>query len=333
VKTKYELPASVQNWLHLQVQNWGFDLGQPHKIAPLIMEQSRAYQNDASVTPWQSASQHVAYLAYFFPLNYVRILKVLDESRHWNFWPTQAKIVDYGCGPGTVTQAILEHTQLNPAEIFAFDQSASLKPYFDHLPGHIHFSTSISNQMSPQHVLVASYALNELNSQQARHFFDYDNIILIEPSTKASFSRLLEFRDQLLAQGYHIGAPCPHADHCPLAPSPKDWCHDRVYWEPPSWWADLEKNLPIKNPSMTFSYLMASRRPRPEHPDYLRVIGDGLKEKGKTRWLVCEASEKKFISFLKRSGQAPSIYRGERVSLVDVEPKGNELRFQSIIRR
>lgn len=112
-----------------------------------------------------------------------------------------------------------------------------------------------------------------------------------------------------------------------MSESRKDWCHDRVYWEQPAWFTNLEKELPIKNPSLTFSYLIATRKPKAPIASYWRIVGDGLKEKGKTKWLICKDSDRNFISFLKRSGRAPFLYRGERITLTDFEEKGTELRF------
>jgi ribosomal protein RSM22 (predicted rRNA methylase) len=48
-------------------------------------------------------------------------------------------------------------------------------------------------------------------------------MVIIEPGTTEGWKRILAARDQLIAGGAHILAPCPHAETCPLlAP---DWCH------------------------------------------------------------------------------------------------------------
>ncbi len=48
-------------------------------------------------------------------------------------------------------------------------------------------------------------------------------LVVIEPGTPAGYSRILALRQQLIAAGAYVAAPCPHEKPCPLiAP---DWCH------------------------------------------------------------------------------------------------------------
>jgi ribosomal protein RSM22 (predicted rRNA methylase) len=49
-------------------------------------------------------------------------------------------------------------------------------------------------------------------------------VLLIEPGTPAGHRRILAARDQLLAAGYLVAAPCPHQLSCPLA-TEGEWCH------------------------------------------------------------------------------------------------------------
>lgn len=49
-------------------------------------------------------------------------------------------------------------------------------------------------------------------------------VLLVEPGTPAGHQRILAARDQLLAAGLAIAAPCPHQAPCPLAAG-RDWCH------------------------------------------------------------------------------------------------------------
>jgi ribosomal protein RSM22 (predicted rRNA methylase) len=49
-------------------------------------------------------------------------------------------------------------------------------------------------------------------------------VLLLEPGTPAGHRRILTARDQLLAAGYQVAAPCPHQLRCPLA-TEGEWCH------------------------------------------------------------------------------------------------------------
>lgn len=83
---------------------------------------------------------------------------------------------------------------------------------------------------APAHdLVVAGYLLGELDAARRRQVVDdgwtasRGAFAIIEPGSAAGFRRVLEARDELIARGARIAAPCPHAAACPLPPD--DWCH------------------------------------------------------------------------------------------------------------
>lgn len=52
-------------------------------------------------------------------------------------------------------------------------------------------------------------------------------VAIIEPGTPAGYRRVLAARQELIAAGRHVLAPCPHELACPLETTP-DWCHFAV---------------------------------------------------------------------------------------------------------
>lgn len=329
---QYQLPAHLQTWIDKHLKICGYNLSKPKELVKPILELSDYYQADDSVTPWDRRELLAAYLIYFFPLNYVRNLKVIDEAKRWGFFSGINKVVDFGCGPGTLSKAFVEDSELGFQRITGVDSHSDVGKFFldtTRARTELIFNLTTPDDYSTDTLLAASYTLNEL-PQTPDWLFKYNNLMILEPSTKKSFQKLNLLRSELMAKGFQIWAPCPHQDECPLAHSKKDWCHDRVYWQRPPWFVELEKHLPIKNPSLSFSYLLASRRDKPQH-DFTRVVGDALVEKGKTRWLICQDSERLFMSFLKRHGKPPLIYRGDRVKLGTTERKGEEIRIDSSI--
>jgi ribosomal protein RSM22 (predicted rRNA methylase) len=325
----YTLPQELSYWIGAQVRACDFHLDRPGELAPLILKLSDQYQNPESLTPWEDSSFWAAYFSYFMPLNYVRTLKVMEESRDWNFFEDTETVVDFGCGPGTLTQALSQDSQLAQSSFIGVDRNPHLNKLYQSLPNKSSLSfQSQLPKLSPSNkaLLVAGYSLNELK-EIPPEFFHFQKIMILEPSTKKAFADLVQFRDRLIDEGYQILAPCPHHESCPLAESKKDWCHDRVYWEQPQWFQDLEKHLPIKNQSVTFSYLLATRAPI-KKVAYQRIVGDPLKEKGKTRWMLCRHSEREFLSHLKRQGSPPNLSRGQKIQLRNFQKKGAEIRFE-----
>lgn len=98
----------------------------------------------------------------------------------------------------------------------------------------------------------------------------------------------------------------------------------------------MEAILPMKNRTLTYSYLLVSRRvPHPSHRGWARVIGDTLKERGKTRQMICRGEKREFLSWLLKRGEPEEIPHGALIHGVDqAEVKGPELRPQpgSLIR-
>ena len=85
-----------------------------------------------------------------------------------------------------------------------------------------------------------------------------DILVVVEPGTPAGYARVVALREQLVAAGAHVLAPCPHDRHCPLV-SP-DWCHF------PQRLARSRAHKQVKGADVPFederfSYIVLSRTP------------------------------------------------------------------------
>ncbi|MEU9110564.1 small ribosomal subunit Rsm22 family protein [Streptomyces sp. NPDC048483] len=89
-------------------------------------------------------------------------------------------------------------------------------------------------------LVTVSYVLGELRPEARRAVVDAaaaaQAVVLIEPGTPDGYLRIREARDQLIAAGLRVVAPCPHSDTCPIVPlvggvgappavAGGDWCH------------------------------------------------------------------------------------------------------------
>lgn len=325
---KYTLPDFYQEKIESLLNEYNCSLNQPKIIADAVLKLSTHYQSINRVTPWASSEDVIAYAAYFFPLNYVRNLKLWDHARAVGFPSSMNQVLDYGCGLGSSLLSgqdnffWKQHTAL-----FAVDHMPQplrlLKKYL--LP-HIDFKTSLPFDFKNTLGLF-SYSWNELKETPS-WFFKLDHILIVEPSTSLRSRQLMDFRSLLMDQGYFIWAPCTHSLTCPLLSQSKtDWCHDRIHWEQPEWFQNIERHLPIKNNTLTVSYLLASKE-KPTATYFGRIIGDELIEKGKTRWLFCRNENREFLSHLSRNGASPDYKRGQLLkNPIGYEQKARELRI------
>ena len=127
---KQHLPQEISLWIDKHLKLLGHSLVKAPKMAKSILTISNDFQDIASVTPWKEAESQAAYLSYFFPLNYIRTLKVLDEANQWNFFEGVEEILDFGCGPGTVTKALLQSPPPSLKNIQGVDLYSELANYF-----------------------------------------------------------------------------------------------------------------------------------------------------------------------------------------------------------
>ena len=146
----------------------------------------------------------------------------------------------------------------------------------------------------------------------------------------------MSIRKSLIESGHSIWGPCTHQGPCPLLEmSARDFCHDRIHWQAPAWFLEMEKHLPMKNRTLTFSYLLVRKsRPAPKGIQGLaRLTGDTLEEKGKHRQSVCRGPEREFLAWFPqrlKKGETITLDRGCLVRLKpDLVMKATEVRLSA----
>ncbi|MEK6627884.1 MAG: small ribosomal subunit Rsm22 family protein [Bdellovibrionota bacterium] len=318
-------------------------------IADAILKLSDYYiNNPLAETPWHKKYCQIAYRHYYLPLNFIRCEKVIERGLQVNFFENLTHFIDWGAGPGTASLALAKSVKLK-AQIkkqVLFDLSKSTmnqfsdlhvdfinKDYFDFLD----LRTDYPNKQNS--CLLFSYSLTEVTTLPAG-WDEYEALMILEPSTSQDGRKLLNLRQNLIENGYTIWAPCTHQQSCPLLNHSKnDWCHDRAHVAAPKWFNDLEQLLPMKNKTVTTSYLLARKRKPKEKSEEktseiisakARLTGDSLNEKGKTRQLICRNDQREFLTWMHKTIEPQIIARGELIDLpTDFEIKSNELRLKN----
>jgi ribosomal protein RSM22 (predicted rRNA methylase) len=310
------------------------------KLAQDIVRLSDAYAKQSKLLPtvWSTSDLTAAYLHYFTPLNLLRLIRVIHEAKDRQFLTGLHHLLDFGSGPGTADLAFFEQGVAFQSRLFVECGRSAPSVHRDLLK-HFNFDTTNAtwsekfgntNSKTESTTLgVFSYSLNEL-AELPELAYKLEALMIVEPSTQEHGRRLQELRQKLIAKGYFIWAPCAHQDSCPLLNHSKtDWCHTRMHVQLPEWMQQLEAQLPMKNQSLTFSYLLARKtQPPTAAKAQVRIIGDTLYERGKVRQAICRGPEREFFSWLTRAGEPTPIERGRLIDWpLDAVKKGDEWRL------
>ena len=140
----------------------------------------------------------------------------------------------------------------------------------------------------PADLVVASYMIGELGDAERRALAALmwaktrDTLLIVEPGTPAGYARIIALREQLIAAGAHVAAPCPHDGQCPL--TAPDWCHftQRL---PRSRAHKQIKGAELPFEDEKFTYVALTRAPAAQHP--ARVLAQPVVTKVEVTAKLC----------------------------------------------
>lgn len=217
-------------------------------------------------------------------------------------------LLDVGAGTGAGTFAISSLTELS--DVTCIERENEMRQlgqsFMKHSSQSLHNAKWISSDLlsgltQKADIVLSSYVLNEMTEQNCRNtvqmLWEHTEkmLLIVEPGTPESFSRLLKIRSQLLSYGAFIAAPCVHNNDCPLSES--DWCHFTARVQR-SKLHKLIKNADVPYEDEKFSYLAAVR----EMPVIKgkRILRHPVTAKGNIRLSLCTDSGYQNISVTKK---------------------------------
>lgn len=290
----------------------------PKQTAQAVLQASDFYiQNPLGSTPWNVPWMQMAQVYYFMPLNTIRCMMVAAEAERLGFFDGLESSYDFGAGlaAGSLAlQSILKKTDFiykcydtSDWPVQFVNRALATQRHWKELQSFQPQNLKNLHQM----MILCSYSITELESLPP-WMLQAQALMIVEPSTQQDGRSLMQTRQKLIEAGFSIWAPCTHQEVCPLlAQSKTDWCHDRVHLQQPSWMQEVETHLPMKNRTITWSYLLAKKALPPKSLSQgLRTVGDPLVQKGKTRQLICRGSDREFLAWMDRHGEAQQIPRG-----------------------
>lgn len=333
---QFKYPASFDESLTKALGDQQISLTDSRALAKCVLALSDYFINKPdSPTPWNESWAQVAYLCYYLPLNATRLLGIIEEADKRHFFKGLDRVIDFGAGLATASLALSEKHSFKFHLIErASEPQKIIEKFFPQFRAEEWQRSFNSTKLrEPKKTMaVFSYSLTEL-TDLPDWAYECEALMLVEPSTQQDGRKLLELRQRLLEKGYHIWAPCTHEGLCPLLTQSKhDWCHDRVHFEAPEWFQKMEEHLPMKNRTLTMSYLLM-RKATPEKISAARVVGDRLHEKGKDRQMICRGPDREFLAWMHKNKITQEIPRGVLIEIPeDIQKVSNELRVHTPIK-
>ncbi|MGQ0683831.1 small ribosomal subunit Rsm22 family protein [Bradyrhizobium sp.] len=226
-----DLPAALRAALEARLR--GVSRNEAAERAGVI---SKTYRDGGGSAAISSESDALAYALARMPATYaadIASLNALIDLRP-DFAP--ASLLDVGAGPGTATWATAEvfpsltsFTLIDANDALrrlALDLAADKGHQISYERGE---ARALLARAEAADLVVASYVIGEVSEPERTSLADLmwektrDTLLVVEPGTPAGYARIIALREQLIAAGAHVAAPCPHDGVCPL--QPPDWCH------------------------------------------------------------------------------------------------------------
>jgi SAM-dependent methyltransferase len=228
---------------------------------------------------------------------------VLKELRGRSWQPPRGVVVDWGCGSGIATRAVLEYfpTELL-TKLVLWDRSPLAMQFAAGKVREALTGASVWLDRPPDGefgTLLISHVLTELSDEQVVEILNLaaraTSVIWIEPGTYEVSRRLIAVREGLRAT-FAVVAPCPHRAVCGMltADNERHWCHQFAPSPPTTFtdgnWARFAELVGVDLRSLPVSFLVLDKRPQPMRTDGVRVIGRPRVYKAHGLVLGCDAS-------------------------------------------
>lgn len=263
-------------------------------------ELSTAYRSGpgGGRSPVSTEVHRLAYLATRLPATYAAVHAVLSEVSSRLPQAEITSLLDLGAGPGTaawaatavlprlerVTLVERDEAWIQTGRSLARSGGSPLLVAAEWICADLRSEPSLD----PHDLVVASYALGELESQQLDQVLGAawaaasTALVVVEPGTTAGFGVVRRVRSRLVEIGGHLVAPCPHERDCPLPAG--DWCHFAQRVERSSVHRRL-KAAALGHEDEKHTYVAASRAPAATCA--ARVLRHPLRRSGHTRLELC----------------------------------------------
>jgi ribosomal protein RSM22 (predicted rRNA methylase) len=213
-------------------------------VAERAAAQSRTYRTGGDSQRIATTDDVLAYAFARLPATYAAVAAVFNAIHETLPAFAPRTLLDVGAGPGTAAFAAVQAfsslsdmrlIDLNAGlrdlalALMAVAESETLRQTAAGDSYRLGDAMALLAQAQPADLVTASYAAGEIANGDlvrfARLLWDATAgaLVIVLPGTPEGCARVLRMRDELIAAGAHVAAPCPHGRPCPLVPP--DWCH------------------------------------------------------------------------------------------------------------
>jgi len=264
---------------------------------------------------------------------------VLRDLAEPGWQPTGTNIVDWGCGSGIASRAVLDQFGRNDqTKLWLSDRS----------PLAVRFATERAKAKYPGlrigkgipdriDLLLVSHVVTEMAQPQIEQLVQLATkagaVIWVEPGTYEASLTLIAVRERLRKQ-FQLVAPCTHQNICGILVPENEghWCH--FFAEPPreifidGFWTKFGQEMEIDLRSLPLSYLVMDRRPVPASAaNATRVLGRPNLFKPYAEILGCSSKGVCACKLMKRTHA--DVYRqlkkGNCPSRLEIETEANQI--------
>jgi ribosomal protein RSM22 (predicted rRNA methylase) len=281
--TAPDLPAELKTALDARLL--GLSRNDAAERAAVI---SKTYRDGGGSGAISSEADALAYALARMPATYAAVTASLNALREITPHFAPASLLDVGAGPGTAAWAAAE--AFSSLQSFTLlDANSALRALALDLGRRSLRLGDMNYQRGEARAALAdAYMIAEISDAEQRALAELmwaktrDTLLIVEPGTPAGYGRIIALREQLIASGAHVAAPCPHDRKCPL--TAPDWCHftQRL--------PRLRAHKQIKGAELPFedekfSYVALTRAPVAQHP--ARVLAQPVVTKVEVTAKLC----------------------------------------------
>jgi ribosomal protein RSM22 (predicted rRNA methylase) len=286
----------------------------PSELARGAAALAGAYRETQRARPQLDDVHRAAYLVTRLPATYAVLSRVLEETKLRVPGLRVTSMLDLGAGPGTAMWAVAKvFPELAQAvsiedstEWIAIGRELALKSQRESIRSAEWRRGSVAGPLPAGSfdLVTLSYLLNELRPSErpevVRAAWQRTGKLLIiaEPGTPAGFEHVKWLRRELIADGAHMVAPCPHSGDCPMRGD--DWCHFATRVQRSSEHR-VAKKAELGYEDEKYSYVVFGREPIDLGGG--RVLRHPRKHSGHVDFEVCTSEGLKPVTLSRKQGE------------------------------